>query len=332
MTGQSPRRQPRRQSRWLAAGACVAVLAVLGPALSPQVLATTTTVLLFVTLAQSWNVIGGFAGYPSFGQVTFSGLGGYCAAVLTARAGLWFWAALPASAAFTAAVAAIIGVPLLRLRGNVFSIATLGLAVGTEELVRTLAVTGGGAGLTIPTYGPGPHTTYPGALAFYWAFLALAAVAVAAVCWLAASRFGLALQAIRADETAAGATGVATTQAKVGALSLSASLAGAAGALVAFQQLVVLPGPQFNITTTTLIVVMAVFGGRGTVLGPVVGALVFGELQAELPILAHTLDPLLLPGLIIATVVLLPDGVLGTIGSGARPRLPTLDAVRRYRL
>lgn len=311
---------------------CVAALAAAGPVLPAQPLATATSVLLFVTLAQSWNIIGGFAGYPSFGQVTFSGVGGYCAAVMTARAGVWFWAALPASAAFAAGFAAIVGMPLLRLRGNAFSVATLGLAAGTEELVANLGVTGGGAGLTIPTYGPGPHTTYPGTLVFYWAFLTLAAVAVAVVAWLASGRFGLALRAIRADETAAGSAGVATTRAKVAALSLSASLAGAAGALWAFQQVVVFPDQLFDIGTTTLMVVMAVVGGRGTVFGPVVGALVFGTLVSELRLVVSEVGPLLLPALIIATVVLLPDGALGTIRGRLRSRLPVLDAVRRYRL
>lgn len=319
----------RRLREWtLIAGSAVA-LAALGPALPPVPLATATTILSFVTLAQSWNIIGGFAGYPSFGQVAFSGAGGYCAAVLTARAGVWFWAALPASAAFAAAFAAIAGVPLLRFRGTAFSVATLGLAAGTEELVSNLAVTGGGAGLTIPAYGPGPHTAYPGPLVFYWAFLVIAIVSVAVVMWLARSRFGLALKAIRADETAAGAAGVATTKAKVAALSLSAGLAGAAGAMSAFQQLVVFPGPSFDITTTALMVVMAVVGGRGTVLGPIIGAIVFGGLLTELRMPA---EALLLPALIIVTVVLLPDGMVGAVRNADRPRFSPREAIRRYRL
>lgn len=328
MTGQLR----RHRRRWPIVVTCVAALAAAGPVLPAQPLAIATSVLLFVTLAQSWNIIGGFAGYPSFGQVTFSGVGGYCAAVMTARAGVWFWAALPASAAFAAGFAAIVGMPLLRLRGNAFSVATLGLAAGTEELVANLGVTGGGAGLTIPTYGPGPHTAYPGTLVFYWAFLTLAAVAVAVVAWLDSGRFGLALRAIRADETAASSAGVATTRAKVAALSLSASLAGAAGALWAFQQVVVFPDQLFDIGTTTLMVVMAVVGGRGTVFGPVVGALVFGTLVTELRLVVSEVGPLLLPALIIATVVLLPDGAIGTIRGRLRSRLPVLDAVRRYRL
>lgn len=314
---------------WVVMVIAVSSLAVLGPFLPPAALATATAVLLFVTLAQSWNIIGGFVGYPSFGQVTFSGVGGYCAAVLTVRAGLWFWAALPLSAAFAAAFAATIGLPLLRFRGTAFSIATLGLAAGTEELVSNLGITGGGAGLTIPTYGPGPHTSYPGPLVFYLAFLALAAVAVGVVMWLASGRFGMALRAIRADETAASAVGVATTTTKVAAFSLSASLAGAAGALSAFQQVVVFPGPLFDITTTALMVVMAVVGGRGTVLGPVAGAMVFGALVSELRLLT---DTLVLPALIIAAVILLPDGLAGAIRGGGRPRLSPLEAIRRYRL
>jgi branched-chain amino acid transport system permease protein len=320
------------RTRWLAGAGIASGLAVLGALLPPEPLTIATTVLFFVTLAQSWNVIGGFTGYPSLGQVTFSGVGGYCAAVLTARAGLWFWVALPVSAVFTATVAAILGAPLLRLRRNAFAVATLGLAAGTQQLAASLPVTGGGAGLTIPTNGPGPHTAYPGPLVFYWAFLALAAAAIAVVAWLASGRFGLALQAIRADETAASSAGVATTRIKVAALSLSASLAGTAGALLAFQQVVVFPDSLFDISTTTLIVVMAVVGGRGTVLGPVVGAVVFGTLKAALPLVADKLYPLLLPMLIIAAVTLLPDGVVGIARGKPWARFPALDAIRRYRL
>ncbi len=328
--------------RWLAGSAATIALAAGGAALPSQPLGTATSVLLFVTLAQSWNIIGGFAGYPSFGQVAFFGVGGYCAAVLTAQVGFSFWAALPASAAFAAAFAAVVGPPLLRLRGNAFSIATLGMAAGTRELVAILGVTGGGAGLTVPTFGPGPHTAYPGALAFYWAYLALAAVSLAVVAWLSASRFGLALRAIRADETAAESAGVATTRTKVAALALSALLAGTAGALFAFQQVVVFPDSMFDITTTTLMVVIVVVGGRGTVAGPVVGAVVFETLVTELHLFASRLDPLILPALIVVGVVLLPDGVAHLLpvppGAGrggtprARPRAVLLDAVRRYRL
>lgn len=309
----------------------VVALAAAGPVLPAGQLATATSVLLYVTLAQSWNIIGGFAGCPSLGQVVFSGVGGYCAAVLTARAGVSFWAALPLSAIAAAALAATIGAPLVLLRGTAFSVATLGLAAGTQYLAADLGVIGGGAGMTFPTYGPGPHTAYPGALTFYWAFLALATVAVAVAAWLAVSRFGLALQAIRADETAANASGVAITRTKVAAWALSASLAGAAGALSAFQQLVVYPGSLFDITTTTLIVVMAVVGGRGTVFGPVAGALLFGILVTGLHLPAG-LGGGLVPLLIIATVIVLPDGIVGRLRGSVRLRLPNLEEIRRYRL
>ena len=306
----------------------LAALAAAGPVLPAGPLATATSVLLYVTLAQSWNIIGGFAGCPSLGQVVFSGVGGYCAAVLTARAGVSFWAALPLSAIAAAALAATLGAPMVRLRGTAFSVATLGLAAGTEELAANLSVTGGGAGMTFPTYGPGPHTAYPGALTFYWAFLALASGSVAVAAWLTVSRFGLSLQAIRADEAAAGASGVAITRTKVAAWALSAFLAGAAGALSAFQQLVVFPGSLFDITTTTLMVVMAVVGGRGTVFGPVIGALVLGILVTDLHLLVGALVPLL----IIVAVIVLPDGIVGGSRGSPRFRLPTLDEIRRYRL
>src|SRR5436305_7809664 len=97
-----------------------------------------TSALLFAALASAWNIIGGFAGYASFGNVAFFGLGGYTAAVLMTRASWPFLPAVVVAAALSAGFAATVGLPLLRLRGHYFAIATLGIAEGLREVVVNL--------------------------------------------------------------------------------------------------------------------------------------------------------------------------------------------------
>jgi branched-chain amino acid transport system permease protein len=230
-------------------------------------------VFMFVALAQGWNIIGGFAGYPSFGNVVFFGLGGYTAAILMAKSGLGFWLALPAAALVGVAFAVLIGVPILRLRGHYFAIATLGVAEGMREVVVNLdGLTGGNSGITVPAVGAEAVTSYPGNTGFYYYFLVLALFATAVVWLVAHSRFGYGLRAIAQDEEAAAAAGVNTTRLKVAAFALSALLTAMAGAIYAFQQVTIYPSRLFDVDITVLMVVMAVIGGTGTVIGPVIGA------------------------------------------------------------
>ncbi len=137
---------------------------------------TVSAIFMFVALAQAWNLLGGFAGYASFGQVVFFGLGGYLTAVTMTHASWTFWMALAVSGIVAALFAALIGMPLLRLRGHYFAIATLGVAEGMREIIINVpALTGGGAGITIPTVGRAASTPYLGNDGFYLVFLALAA-------------------------------------------------------------------------------------------------------------------------------------------------------------
>jgi branched-chain amino acid transport system permease protein len=171
--------------RTLALGAlALAGLAIL--ALLPQYFLasseqrTVAGVFMFVALAQGWNLIGGFAGYPSFGNVVFFGLGGYTTAILMAKSGVAFWLALPAAAVVGLLFAVLVGLPVLRLRGHYFAIATLGVAEGTREVVVNVdGLTGGNSGITVPAVGAKAVTSYPGNTGFYFYFLALALFACA---------------------------------------------------------------------------------------------------------------------------------------------------------
>jgi branched-chain amino acid transport system permease protein len=317
------------------AGAVTVAAAVAAPAVADDsALRTLAGVFMFATLASAWNIIGGFAGYASFGNVVFFGLGGYTVAILMVRAGWGFWPALPVAVAVGAAYAAVVGLPVLRLRGHYFAIATLGVAEGTREVVLNLShLTGGGAGITVPVLGNKATTAYPGNAAFYYLFLAAMGVAVTTSLAVARSRFGYGLRAIHDDEQGAAATGINTTRLKLAAFALSGALTALAGALFAFQQVTIYPERLFSVEITVLMVAMAVIGGVGTVLGPVIGAVGLQLLAEYLRQRYLNLHLIVFGALLAAVVVLMPEGLMSSAAQAWRERrLGLLDTVRRYRV
>jgi branched-chain amino acid transport system permease protein len=334
----APARIRASRSQMLAFALALGILAVLVALpqyfLLPSEQRTLAGVFMFVTLAQGWNLIGGFAGYPSFGNVVFFGLGGYTTAVLMAKSGVGFWLALPAAAAVGVLFAVLIGVPVLRLRGHYFAIATLGVAEGTREVIVNIdGLTGGNSGITVPAVGAEAVTSYPGNTGFYYYFLALAVLATAVVWIVARSRFGYGLRAIAQDEEAAAAAAVNTTRLKVAAFALAALLTAIAGAMYAFQQVTVYPTRMFDVDITVLMVVMAVIGGSGTVIGPVIGAVALQFLSEWLRTHYTDLHTFIFGAIIMLAVVLLPMGVVSFAReSWAQRRVSLLQTVKAYRL
>ncbi|HEY1358948.1 MAG TPA: branched-chain amino acid ABC transporter permease [Thermoleophilaceae bacterium] len=295
---------------------------------------TLASVFMFVVLAQGWNLIGGFAGYPSFGNVVFFGLGGYTTAVLMVKAGAGFWITLPAAAVVGVGFAALMGIPILRLRGHYFAVATLGVAEGMREVViNTGGLTGGNRGLTIPAVGADATTSYPGNTGFYYLFLVLALGAMVLVWGVARSRFGYALRAISQDEDAAAAAGINTTRAKIAAFALAGLLTSLAGAIYAFQQVSIYPDRLFSVDITVLMVVMAVFGGAGTVIGPMVGAVILQYLSEWLRDNLTDYHTFVFGGIIVLAVLVMPMGLVNfTRDAWKQRRISLLAATRKYRL
>jgi branched-chain amino acid transport system permease protein len=328
----------RSRAWWLAAGAIAIGLVIL--ILAPTYLLleseqrTLASVFMFVVLAQGWNLIGGFAGYPSFGNVVFFGLGGYTTAVLMEKAGAAFWVTLPAAAAVGLGFAVLMGIPILRLKGHYFAIATLGVAEGMREVViNTGGLTGGNRGITVPAVGEKATTSYPGNTGFYFYFLVLAVIAVTAVWAVSRSRFGYALRAISQDEDAAAAAGINTTRAKITAFALSGVLTALAGAMFAFQQVTIYPERMFAVDITVLMVIMAVLGGAGTVLGPVVGAVSLQYLSEWLRDNLPDYHTFVFGGIIVLAVLVLPMGIVSfTREAWRQRRLSPFETLRRYRL
>ena len=270
-------------------------------------------IFMWIALAGSWNLISGLTGYVSFGHVAFFGAGAYAGAILVAGAG-WPWplAALAGGAAATV-LAVVIGYPCLRLKGPYFAIAMLGL----NEVLRALVsyfegLTGGGNGLSLPTLDASVPIYY---------VMGVLAVAVTAMAWLiVTSRFGLRLMTIREDEVAAEAMGIDTFHHKLAALLLSAVGPGVAGALMARDQGYIEPVSVFPLAITVTMIVMALFGGKGTVFGPVLGAVVLFVAQEIVWASYPYFHPLLFGAIIVTVVLLMPRGVLGLLQQ--RYRLP----------
>ena len=328
---------PRSRRSWLKTAAGVVVVAYLLAApvfFYESFLRTLGGVLMFATMALAWNIIGGFAGYANFGNVVFFGLGGYTVAVLMAKAGWSFWPSMVVAGAVAVVFAILLGLPILRLRGHYFAIATLGVAEGMREIVTNMpSITGGGAGITIPAVGGEATTSYPGNTGFFYYFLVLTMVALCVEWAVAKSRFGYSLRAIHQDEDAAAAVGINTTRAKVAAFAICGLLTSFAGAIYAFQQVTIYPARLFSVEITVLTVVMTVIGGAGTIFGPLIGAVILQFLSEYLRQNFLDWHLFIFGAIVVLAVVFLPEGIVNFVRDARRnKRVSFMDAIRRNRL
>jgi len=270
-------------------------------------LLTYTSVLCLALMAQGWNFIGGYAGYAAFGNVAFFGIGAYTTGLLMlSRWRIPFFPALIAGAILAAAVAVLIGLPILRLKGHYFAIATLGVAEAMREIAGTWdSLTEGATGIDLPVRS---DNTF-----FYYVALALVAAGVLATAALERSKLGYGWLAIREDQDAARMLGIPTTRFKVAAYALSAVFAAFAGGIVAYQNIHVAPNDFFKIEYTLQMIIACVIGGAGTVWGPVVGASIYQLLSTF--VWSHFLElhPTVLGAIIILFVVFLPRGLMDLV-------------------
>jgi branched-chain amino acid transport system permease protein len=265
--------------------------------------------LLLATIATSWNLVAGYLGQIDLGHVAYFGLGAYGTGLAMTVLGQNLAAGLAAGVVLAIGVAALVGMAVLRLHGPTFALATLGVLVGIREIIRVAEpVTGGGRGLVLPVLNP---------TAFVVAASVLFAVAVAVSWQLRHGAVWPILLAVRHDERAAAARGIPTMAWKHLVFVTAAAVTGAAGGLWAFQSTFVDPDLAFADGRGLDMITGALLGGLGTVIGPVVGALVLfaGRAVPWLPA-----DPyvVLIQGLILIAVVRwMPRGLLGGV-SGER--------------
>lgn len=265
--------------------------------------------LILATLAQSWNIIGGYTGYPSFGNSVFYGLGGYGVAIAMVQYGLPFPVGLAIGISLAVGFAILLGLPVLRLRGHYFAIATLGLAEVMIAIVSNLEIAGRNVGLILPLV--------KGDALFFELSLILLVVTTLAVTWISRSRFGFGLIAIRENEQAAAVMGVNTTLYKILAFALCSIFAAVAGGIHAYWITYLDPGSAFDVALNVKMIIMAVFGGPGTIFGPVLGAFVLSAISEILAAKVTSLASIFFGIVIIAAIVFMPRGFA--------------DLVRRFR-
>jgi branched-chain amino acid transport system permease protein len=257
--------------------------------------------LLLAVLAQGWNIIGGYTGYPSFGNSTFFGLGAYGVAIAMVQWNLPFWVGMIFGAVMAVAFAILLGIPVLRLKGHYFAIATLALAQVVAAIVSNIPLFGQNIGLVLPPLNNDAM--------FYELALALLVAATLTVAWLTRSRFGFGLIAIRENEEGAAVMGVNTTLYKVLAFALSGLFSALAGGIQAYWITFLDPASAFDISLNVKMIIMAVFGGPGTIFGPVVGAFVLSAISEVLSSEITSVAGLFFGLVVVAAVVLMPRGL-----------------------
>ncbi|HUH61197.1 MAG TPA: branched-chain amino acid ABC transporter permease [Candidimonas sp.] len=270
------------------------------------VLRLATTVGMYAALAWAWNLIGGYAGYPSFATAAFFGLGAYAAGIL--QTVLPFALAWPLAGLVVAIFAGLLGGAILHLRGHYFAIASLVIADVLREVTNTWTdLTGGGMGLNLSLLDLGG---VDGQSRFYFlAMLAMAALALL-ISWLVSrSRLGVALQCIEQNEDAAQVIGIDTRACKIAVFMLSGLLAGATGAVYASWVTYIDPTDVYDISLSVKPIVMALIGGVGTLMGPLIGALVFLGLEELFWRNVLEFHAGLLGLLVVVLVIFLPGGV-----------------------
>src|SRR5499427_2827162 len=237
-------------------------------------------VLLYAIAASAWNIVGGYAGQVSVGHVVFFGCGAYAAMGAYHHFHLPPMVGIPAGIAFAVGIAAAIGVPTLRLSGHYFSMATIAVA----ELARLIVINTEYLGAAVGLSGhPVPRNVFDlsfiSALPYYYLFLVVLAITLLITWWMANSRMGFYLRAIKDSERAARSLGVPASRAKLQAYMLSAGLTSVAGALYAMMFGFVDPESGLGILISVKILIMAALGGAGLLFGPLVGAAILVPLE-----------------------------------------------------
>lgn len=274
----------------------------------------------YIALACSWNIIGGYAGYLSFGHVAFFGIGAYTTALLLIRFGLSPFYTCLIGGILAAVFAGIVGYPVLRLKGPYFALATLCLALAVPVVVINLEATGSAVGLWMPLL---PGDIFTNRALFYEIMLGLASAIALITWWIEKSKFGLGLSSIREDEDTAQTLGVNATVLKMIAFMLSAFLVGIVGGIYAYYRTYIHPATVFDIFISIIIVLMALLGGSRWWLGPVIGATILTIINEALTAflgIPGEVSRIIYGLLLVLVIMFMPNGVISFIERRRTPQ------------
>jgi len=299
------------------------VLAMAAWLMNAGLVSVITPIVMYIALAEGWTILGGYGGYLNLGMVTFFGIGGLAAGVATNS---WHAAVIPAilfGMLASGISGLLVGVVSLNLRGAYFGIFTFVSSFIFMAIADTVSFTNGAGGMMLPAIAVSEDNA---TRIWFDAFVVVAVVAVALALYIQHSRWGAALVAIREDEPAAEVLGIRTMRVKLLAFLAGAVIAGAVGGIYAFQQQFIYPETIFSDLITLQVVLMAVAGGAGSWIGPIVGTLIVMGLSTLLQIgagqmaIAPQIDRVIYGFILIAVGLFASDGLVGLIRRGSRHR------------
>jgi branched-chain amino acid transport system permease protein len=282
-----------------------------------------TMVLFYAFLGQAWNILGGYAGQFSFGNVLFFGSGAYATALLQLEFGVNAWIGFVLAALVGAAVGAGVGYLVFRyhLRGSYFALVTLAFAEVFRILSNAFTFTGAGVGLLVPLRLEVANMQFASKSGFYWLVLALVVLALLITWWIERSRFGARLVAIRENEDAARAIGVNAFRTKLAAIALAGGLTGAGGAVYVQLHLFIDPTIAYGSAISVEAVLVPIIGGIGTIFGPILGSFALhsiSELSREIFGEIPGINLVLYGVLLIVMVYAMPNGLVGLLKAVGR--------------
>lgn len=284
------------------------------------------SILMYMALATSLNLLLGYTGYVNFGHIVFWGLGAYVGFFLITVLNLSLYVGLLGGGLAAGLIALLLGQAILRLRGAYFALATIGINEAARAFVGNFGPFGGAIGMSIRFQA---YTAYGGAMQalwiVYWLMLALALAGIVLSYVIKSSKFGLGLMAIRENEDAAQVMGVVTPRAKIVAYALSAVIPAMAGVLFFFKNGNIEPVDAFPLNTSIAIIVMVMLGGQGTILGPLVGAGGYERLRGLLLVspVFKNIQLAVAGALLLVIILFFPSGVIGWL----QARFPALRKV-----
>jgi branched-chain amino acid transport system permease protein len=280
---------------------------------APYVLHIAIMVFFYTTLGASWNILTGFAGQISIGHSVFLGVGGYTSAVLLAKFGINPWIGLLAGICASMAIGWLIGVPCFRLRGRYFAIATMAIVQIVYLVITRWEFVGGARGIYFPLKWGLINFTFRAKEPYYFIAMGFMLIAMLCVYYIEYSHIGFYLKTIREDIDAADALGINVPKYKMIAMLFSAALAGMAGTFYGQYLLFIDPDTMFLLSVPIMLV--PIMGGVGTVLGPIVGALLLIPIQEVARVfwsgMGQAIDQLIYGVLIIIIMIIQPQGLMG---------------------
>jgi branched-chain amino acid transport system permease protein len=288
-----------------------------------------TSIFLYAILAQGLNIIAGFTGYAAFGNMIFFGLGGYTVGILMVKAGISFFPSMMAAGVVGIIAAILIGMPLLRLKGHYFALASLGAAEAVRQIMDNLTdLCGGAMGLTLPQMAGKPAQVN---LSFYYLIFSLLLIFFAATYTISKNRLGYALKAIKANEEAADAMGINTTLYKIVAWAISGLFTAIAGGIYAYWFTFIEPATVFDVMIVVKLFVILLLGGAGTVMGPLYGAFIFEGISEIVWSRFLNLHMGILGIIVILIVFFIPNGLIDMVRRGFRLKT-ILDTIREEKV